>query len=283
MPANERPFLETVVSLEGRNWDTMRYYRAAGFFCRARSSLKPSRERLFLVTNVHLLTQDFEGLEVLFRGRDGTNPVEYSVTSRTDAGPDTWYVDRRHDLAVLPLDVQCLPQEQIRYLSFDLDAEALTIRDLWRRGISEGAEGLLIGFAPARQYPRAEAPLVRSAIVAGIPKRARPNRLFLMEGIGLSGNSGSPVILKPDSRTRGVLDTKAMGMLIGVSSHGGSPATIVRADEERIEALEGIGVLQVVPVDVLRRLVQRALRSIDLAEAFRPAVRRVRGWFRRKE
>ena len=282
MLVNERPFLQTVVSLEGRNWDTLRYYRAAGFLCYAPNSRKPSRGRLFLVTNVHLLTQDFDRLDVIFRARDGANTVEYSVTSRADADPDTWFTDRRYDLAVLPLDLQGPSPEGIRYRSFDLDADTLTIPDLRKRGISEGAAGLLIGFGSAREDPHADTPLVRSAIVAGIPRRAKPNRIFLMEGIGFCGNSGSPIILKPGSSTRGVLDGEGMGMLIGVASHGGSPATIVRADEERIEAHEGIGILQVVPVDVLRRLIRRASRSIDLAETFGPVVRRVRGWLRRR-
>ena len=284
MPRTCRPYLDTVVTLGGVKQNGRSRWIGTGFFCRAFRSYWPTRELLFLVTNAHVVCQGFEHMDVVVSPREGDRAVTYSVTGEIGLGPSKWQVDEHHDLAVLLLDPEHLPKDEIRDRTFQVEADALTIRELRRLRIGEGDEALLVGFAFPQHDPVVDYPAVRLATIVRLPERASGRRSFLLEGTTFPGNSGSPVIVRPGRDACGDGRAGGSGKLIGIIRAGGNAATTIRSDKQGVpvEVREGVGKVYIVPVDMLRSVINAIIGAIFLAETFGPMFRKVRGWMRGK-
>ena len=284
MPRTCRPYLDTVVALAGVKQNGRSRWTGTGFFCRARWSYRQTRELLFLVTNAHVVRQGFERINVMVPPREGDQAVTYSVTGKIGLGPSKWQVNGHHDLAVLLLDPEHLPKDEIRDRTFQVEADALTIRELRRLRIGEGDEALLVGFAFPQHDPVEDYPAVRLATIVRVPKRASRRRSFLLEGTIFPGNSGSPVIVRPGRDACGDDRAGGSGKLIGIIRAGGNAATTIRSDKQGVpvEVREGVGKVYIVPVDMLRSVINAIIGAIFLAETFGPMFRKVRGWMRGK-
>ena len=280
MPADCRPYLDTVVTVVSADGENQPGQLGAGFFCRATHWHNPARQLLFLVTSEHVIGSDPDRIEVVFQPRAGDQPLVGSLTGRIGPGPSTWFVDRDHDLAALLLDPERLPEDQIHYRSFDVETDILSLRQLRARQIGEGDEALVVGFAQPTYEGGREYPAVRLATIAAIPERARPRWPLLAEGTALPGDSGSPVIVKPEWSSRTGREAEAGGKLIGVLDGAGRPAAVTRSDDDGtpIEVEEEPGIIRLVPADALRDLIGYAVGNTIVAETFGPMVRKVRGW-----
>ncbi len=282
MPADCRPYLDTVVTVVCPDGESQQSRLGTGFFCRATHWHNAARQLLFLVTSGHVVGSDPERVEVIFQPRAGDQLLADSLTGRIGPGPSTWFVDRDNDLAALLLDPERLPEDQIRYRSFDVKTDLLSLRQLRQRQIAEGDEALVVGFAQPTYESGREYPAVRLATIAAVPNRARPEWPLLAEGTALPGDSGSPVIVKPEWDSRISQHAEAGGKLIGVLDGAGRPATVTRSDDDGtpIEVEQRPGIVRVVPADALYDLISYAVGNTILAETFGPMFRKVRGWMR---
>ncbi len=281
---HSRPYLDTVVVLEAFDRDGRKRWAGTGFFYRAQHWYQKGRELLFLITNAHVVDRDFERFVVLFAPREGDRPVPYSVTAKIGREPGAWRMDHRYDLAALLVHPEWFPADAIRYRSFEVRTDTLTIPELRRQQIVEGDEVLLVGFAfPHREGPR-QYPAVRLATISGVPKRAAFERPLRLEGTAFPGNSGSPLIVKPRRDADRDRSGDPGGRLIGILSHCANFAASVRYDQQGlpIEIQEQAGTMRAVPVDALRHLTETSVAAVILAETLWPMVERVRGWLRRK-
>ena len=279
MSADSRPYLDTVVTVVGLD-ERQPGRLGTGFFCRATHWHNAARQLLFLVTSGHVVGSDPEQVAVIFQPRAGDQPVAGTLTGGIGSGPRPWFVDRNHDLAALLLDPQHLPEDRIRYRSFDVETDVLSVRQFRARQIGEGDEALFVGFVEPTYDGGREYPAVRLATVAAIPPRARPGWPLLAEGNAVPGDSGSPVIVKPVWRHRSGRCAEAAGKPIGVLNGVGRPAAVTRSDDDGtpIEVKEEPGILRLVPADAVRDLIGYAVGNTILAETFGPMVRKVRGW-----
>ena len=278
----DRPHLDTVVILEAFDGDDRFYGSGTGFLCRARHYHDRPRELLFLVTSAHVVGRNRQRIDVLFQPSEGDEPVIYSVTARSGAGPSTWFANRTRDLAALLLDPARLPENEIHGRSFDVETDTLSIPELRKCEIVEGTEGLLVGFVRPWQNDRWEYPAVRSVALAEIPKRGRSGTPLLVEGTAFPGDSGSPVIVKPERGVGRHPDTATDGKLLGIAHGIGTSESMKVSDDAagRLQIEETATLIHLVPVDALRTLLHTAVGNTILAETFGPKVRKVQGWLR---
>ena len=284
MPADCRPYLDTVVTVVCPDGESQQRL-GTGFFCRSTHWHNAARQLLFLVTSGHVVGSDPERVGVIFQPRAGDQLLADSLTGRIGPGPSTWFVDRSNDLAALLLDPERLPEDQVRYRSFDVETDLLSLRQLRQRQIAEGDEALVVGFPEPTYESGREYPAVRLATIAAVPNRARPEWPLMAEGTALPGDSGSPIIVKPERDSRISQRAGAGGKLIGVLEGAGRPATVTRSDDDGnpIEVEQRPGIIRVVPADALHDLINYAVGNTILAETFGPVFRRVRGWVKRRK
>lgn len=279
MAASDRPHLDTVVILKGFGVDDDYCGSGTGFLCHGRHYHRRTRKLLFLVTNAHVVGRARRRLDVLFRPFGGEEPFVYSVTARSGAGPGTWFTKKRSDIAALLLDPTHLPEE-IQVRAFDVETDTLSIRELRQLGIAEGAEGRLVGFVEAAGGARLESPAFRSVTLAQLPRRWGLITPLFVEGTAFPGSSGSPVILKPEPSLGQRPNSDPDGKLIGVVCGIGTTYSIGSLDGAAtpIQIDETATLVQLVPVNALRRLLRQAVGRVILAETFGPMVREVRSW-----
>ena len=284
MQASDRPHLDTVVLLEGFDDNDEFCGAGTGFLCHGRHYRRPTRKLLFLVTNAHVVGRARRRFDVLFRPFGGEEPFVYSVTARSGAGPATWFTDKYGDIAALLLDPTHIPDE-VQARSFDVEADTLSIRELRRLGIVEGAEGRLVGFVERARGAHLEYPAYRSVTLAQLPRRWGLITPLFVEGTAFPGNSGSPVILKPEPGFGQRPNTDPDGKLIGIVCGIGSTYSMGLLDGASgpIEVDETATLVHLVPVDDLRALLHQAVGRTILAETFGPMARKLRSWLPSRE
>ncbi|MYE44421.1 MAG: hypothetical protein F4X79_10415 [Acidobacteria bacterium] len=279
MHIGHRPHLDTVVILKAFDANDEFCGAGTGFFCYARHSHRRTRKLLFLVTNAHVVGRVRRRFDVLFRPPGAEEAFVYSVTAKSGAGPGTWFTAEYCDIAALLLDATQIPDE-IQVRAFDVETDTLSIRELRQAGIAEGAEGRLVGFVEAARGTRLEYPAYRSVTLAQIPRRWGLITPLFVEGTAFPGNSGSPVILKPEPGFGQRPNTDPDGKLIGITRAVGSTWSMGLLDGDRapIEVDENATIVHLVPVDDLRALLHRAVGRTILAETFGAMVQKVRSW-----
>ena len=282
MPPASPPYLNTVAILKGCDRSGRRWGAGTGFFCHVGHWFDAERKTLFLVTNAHVVDNDFERLEVLFPPIGGGLVRSFSVTAEIGTATDTWNLNRKEDLAVLRLDGEHLPEREIRRRSFDVYNDALAVWELrWLR-VKQGDEAFMVGWVLPQECGNRQFPGLRLATISGLPRRVRRGRWITLDGVVLGGNSGSPVVLRRDPIAGSGAGSGEAGKLIGVVCRTWNWASVIRADENGVpvEARESVGRFQVVPVHVLRRLVLGVAMDVWFSETLKPKLRRWWGWVR---
>lgn len=283
MRPHERGYLDTVVRFVTLDDQDRPLCTGAGVLCRFRDTFK-EREFFFLVTTAHLIGSDCDLVVVIFPPREGAEPVLYAVTAETGRGPETWSMDRRRDIAALMLEPARIPADRTRVRYFDVKDHTLSVRELRKRGIEPGAQGLRVGFVGLPDDSHWECPVVRPVTVTEIPRHGWSLKPLLVEGTGFPGDSGSPVILKPGRDPGLPPDSAAGARLIGLTEAIGWPRLPASdAGTAPLRITEAPTTVRLVPVDALRDVLQAAVGRMMVAETFGPLLRKVRGWFGRRE
>lgn len=276
------PYLNTVAQLERYDRNGRSAGGGTGFLVQVRHWYDTERESRFLVTNAHIVDGDLGHIDVRIPPIRGGLAKSFTVTAETGVEAATWEVDRKQDLAVLRLDEEHLPADEIRRRSFDVDNDALAVRELRDLRVGPGDEAFLVGFVDPQERRDRRFPGLRLATISRLARRVKPSRPFLLDGVSLPGNSGSPVVLRRDRTIGGGAGSGAAGKLIGILRGGCNPANVIRSDENGVpvEARESVARFEIVPVDVLRRLVGGVVAEDFHTEVVKPTLRRWWGWLR---
>lgn len=185
----------------GKNPD--RVWVGTGFLYGLLLSTQPSGERhysVFLVTNKHVL-EDKKKVFLKFNSAADATSKDYEVPLRAKNGRLMWvgHSDPTIDVAVLPINANLLRVELRKFAVFTSDQHALRVADMKSTGVSEGDGVFALGFPlglvdSTRQYV-----LCRGGCVARIRDLLDgKTKDFLIDATVFPGNSGGPVLCRPD-------------------------------------------------------------------------------------
>jgi len=260
MPKLPSRYLDTLAMFEESHPSGLRY-AATGFFCRYFTGGAEGRTLLFLVTSGRAVSGDLDCTSLVFGRSKGFNRITYPAGRGGRLALGDWLVDSERGVALLPLDPERIKEDAIRCETFDLWGGALESGHLRRRGVGEGDDVLVLGFAPERLRVR-PVTMVRKGIIARIQDfYGRRSPSFLVEATTFAGNTGSPVVIRPAHGKRGQPLTYPTPHLIGlVSDSLPNPEGPFRHDEEGRAMLVRLhtGLVRVVPVDAILRMVRTA-------------------------
>ena len=209
--------------------------------------------RPFLVTNKHVL--DLGISHVRFNHPiDGSLLVHPLATVTTDQW--TTHQDGA-DVAVVPIRSPgplTIGRDAMAAEIFIGDVTTPSARDLG--SISEGNGVFLIGFPLGLVGGSRNFPIVRSGIIARIQDwLAGEEDSFLIDAPAFPGNSGGPVITRPE--TAAVKDTDPIihALLIGMVSHyipHEDVAVSSQTGKPRVVFVDNTGLSEVVPIDAIK-------------------------------
>ena len=272
-------FLNSVVALGEQSSDGAMQSHATGFLygwpLRTVNENGQQLYQVFLVTNRHVFQKAAEKGDILHARFNklfeaGTNIVPLKLEHLS------WTVhpDPNADVAVMMMNSEWLISGEVEYFFFQADYHTISLEQARSIQVSEGDGIFVLGFPLGESGEERNYAIVRQGIIARIQDWLRGNvRTFLIDASIFPGNSGGPVLLKPEiaSVSGTTFNNKCalIGMVssylpyreIAVSQQTGLPRMI-------FEENSGLG--RVVPHDVIQEAIKLAMAKFSSAQSSTP-------------
>ena len=269
-------FMDTVVALgvpENRN--SVRWV-ATGFLYGHPVGLSDSHGdslcAIFLVTNRHVINNR-ESLIARFNRPTSEESKVYPIQLKNPDGSARWTVhpEPECDVAVIPLNTQLLKDDGMNFRWFrGDDDQVLCISRAKEVQVSEGDGIFVLGFPMGEAGEKRNYTIVRQGSIARIQDMLQgSSKTFLIDASIYPGNSGGPVILKPETAAIAGTTPNNKAYLLGmvseylpyedvaVSKQTGIPRVV-------FEENSGLGVA--IPVDVIRETILLAPTDLKTGE-----------------
>lgn len=220
--------------------------------------------RLWLVTCKHVIeSARYSGSEdIMVRMNKSTHHgmQTFKIPLQKGLGPE-WTLHPRADVAVIATSWSDLESKGVQWETFAARLNSLSQEEAASAGTSEGDEVFILGFPIGWRRGRQDYPIVRHGVLAQVQGWLnKEHDTFLVDGSGFPGNSGGPVISKPQSAVIGraltVTDAWLMGM---VSERRISPIS-----SGEFGFAETADIIEVVPVDYIDATIQLAMQEENL-------------------
>lgn len=262
-------FLDCVlaIGLVNRSWIATGFLY--GYFDEKLDREKPYR--VYLVTNKHV----FEGKErVLLRcNPESHEPAkEYDLDLLNADKQPLWFAHPRAevDIAVMPINFNLLSEHKMKVGFFSNDKLALTIDGMKESGMTEGDFAYILGFPMGIVGEFRNTVIARGGNIARIRDTlSKINDNFLVDALIFPGNSGGPVINKPEITAIEGTEGQNSANLIGIV-HSYIPFIDVAISRQtgkpRVTFEENSGLAQIHPVDFINEAVELHIERVRLLE-----------------
>ena len=250
-------YLDAVVSIGIKNNSEIEWI-GTGFFV-VRKVNENGDGRPFLITNRHVLAGK-DTIVIRMKEKDSENLKEIEaplienneVLYRLHGNPNI-------DIAVLPLIGSYIQANNLEFPCFDIDENAMVSSDLLENGIDEGSLVYMLGFPMRLVNITSNLPICRLGCIARLSKAQIAESLnFLVDIQNFPGNSGSPIITRPEILS--IEGTKSLNkaVLVGiVHSYIPYREALVNSQTNEIVEIrsENSGLANVHPVEYILELI----------------------------
>ena len=262
-------FMDCVVALGTRD-NGKKKWIASGFlyghFLRKLTE-EQNQYLVYLVTNRHVFNK-LDSAFVRFNPNDDKPAQEYSLPLRDAAGVQLWttHPDPEVDVAVTGMNTKLFDDQGIKYSFFREGSDVADRAKAFEIGITEGDGIFLLGFPLGLVGGQRNFVIVREGGIARIRDTlAGTSKEFLVDAFVFPGNSGGPVVTKPElthiKGTKSQNRAYLIGMVrsyvpyqdIAISQQTGRP---------RVTFEENSGLASVIPIDFVQETVQENMKSL---------------------
>lgn len=213
---------------------------------------------VFLVTNRHVVTQN-RALATRYNLYNGSASKPHPLLPTWTLHPSG------EDVAVTQIDPSFILSEGIEYNFFISGTHTLNRQQAKAEGISEGNGVFVLGFPLQLAGRERNYVIVRQGIIARIQDWFRAQeQTFLIDASVFPGNSGGPVLTKPEVTSFPGASPYMQCSLIGmVSSYipYEEVAISVQTGKPRMTFQENSGLGRAVPVDAIQDTIEHVLRA----------------------
>lgn len=250
-------FLDCVVAIGFLAGDGSKQWTASGFLYGdfvKKATETESSYRTYLVTNRHV----FEGKTrayLRFNPEGDEQAREYEIPLVQQDRTLVWFAhsDPQIDVAVIPINVNLLKRDRIRYNFFQSDTHIADRAKARELGITEGDGIYTLGFPMELVGGERNFVIVRGGVIARIRDTlAGSSKEFLVDAFVFPGNSGGPVIIKPDfmaiEGTKSLNAAYLIGIVRGYRTYR-EVAISSQTNRPRITFEENSGLASVFPID----------------------------------
>jgi S1-C subfamily serine protease len=154
----------------------------------------------YLVTNKHVL-KNLDKIIVRFNPQTDQAAKDFVIDSKDAAGNQVWtgHSNPNYDVAVIRLNGDVLQKEGLKFGLFVDDDSIISLESMKNLEVTEGDFIYVLGFPMGIVAKDRQHVIVRQGVIARIRDLfENRNTDFVVDAVVFPGNSGGPVILKPE-------------------------------------------------------------------------------------
>ena len=260
-------YLDAVVALGIPASNGSIQYKATGFLYGHPVGESGGEYRIFLITNRHVV-EHIDMLKARFNRPMGSDSKIYDVPLRGNDGSMLWTGHPSSDVAAVLISPKQLEKDGIKFTWIPGDRQ-LDLEQARELQISEGDGIFVLGFPLGLAGKKRNYTIVRQGCIARIRDWLGGNsRTILIDATVFPGNSGGPVVTKPEIASIKGTKFNNSSRLIGMISRYlpyEDVAISAQTRKPRIIFQENSGLATVVPVDVIQETVDLAVKKLRLS------------------
>lgn len=267
-------YMNAVFSIGFHQYDGSLSWTGTGFMVMRPIKHDSEKQSYYMITNKHIVWNQKQ-LVVRFNALSGDFVNDYIVELIDSNGNPTYssHPNSTTDIVAIHIDPDTLFSEGTVWDSFDLQKNALSLEEMRQTGVDEGSLIYALGF-PLGMVEIIKTPICRlgciSRVFDSFLKRETECPTFLVDAQAFPGNSGGPIVNRPESFS--IVNTPANNTsnLIGIVSAYipyKEALTSLQTGNIRMVQEENTGLTVVHPVDRIREVVDIEWNRINAAQA----------------
>lgn len=224
--------------------------------------------KLFLVTNRHVFynkSKDTYLEQVTFRFNTIEDKSHHFIVPLMNADKPIWYQhdDEDVDLAVLPISANAIKEKGVNFHFFTPN-EIFDANKFSEKNIATGDDLYVLGFPMSISGKSRNFVIVRQGIIARVDEEILEEGFYYIDASAYPGNSGGPVIVKPEMVSINGTSSNNSAGLIGVISSGETYKDIAysqQTGEAKIIFTEQTGLVRVVPTERIYEIIDQVMKE----------------------
>lgn len=250
-------YMDSVVSIGIKNNGKVKWIGTGFIVAKAKNE---KEVWLYLVTNKHVLKNKSEiWIRIGKEGSNETEEIEISLLNQNNNPNYSVHPDDKVDIAAIFISGGFLMENNYSTGFLDIDKNAMTSEELRNHGVSEGNLAYMLGYPMGLVNVKSKNPICRMGCIARMSNaQIEDTKNILMDIQNFPGNSGSPVVLKPEFTSITGTEALSRSVLIGII-HSYIPyreALISEQTGETVEMrIENSGLAYMHPVEFIRKVV----------------------------
>lgn len=254
-------YLDSVVSIGVRTNATSIAWIGTGFFV-GKKVANENKVYPILVTNKHVF-KDKKSVVIRMKkkGMDTLQEVDIPLI-KNDNKPCYYLHDSDDiDIAVLPIVAQYIIDNNLDFPFFNINDNAMSSMELRENGVDEGSIIYMLGFPMGLVNVTSNTPICRMGCISRMSEaQIIEQQNMLVDIQNFPGNSGSPIITRPDLVS--ITGTKALArsVLVGiVHSYIPYQESLINNQTKKVVEIrsENSGIALVHPVEYIREIVNK--------------------------
>ena len=252
-------YMEAVVSIGIKIEDSINWIET-GFFV-----IKPISDnegQPFMITNRHVL-QGKKNVVIRLKEKDSGN-LRIVDMPLEDNGKLLYstHDDEKADIAAVLINGQFLTENNLQFSAFNTKEHLLESSELMKQGVDEGSYVYMLGYPMGLVNVDSNTPICRGGCIARIDEREiNSTKQFLLDIQNFPGNSGSPIITKPELISIGgsaFSKSVLIGIVLGYKPY---EEKLINAQTNRVVEIrsENSGIAVVNPAEFILEVIEKEM------------------------
>lgn len=171
----------------------------------------------FFVTNKHIL-ENKQNIILRFNSLEENPALDYPIDLCPE-GQSIWvgHISQTVDIAVFYINSQILQNDSAQFRFFRMDEHTMSVTDMRNCGVSEGDGIFVLGFPMGIVAPQKKYVIARTGAIARIRDVIEGKQAsYLIDATIFPGNSGGPVVIRPEAISIRGTESINKAALIGI-------------------------------------------------------------------
>ncbi len=258
-------FINSVVALGVPKNSSCPFWTGTGFFVGKKLSSNPEKSFVFLITNKHVVAN--KSILIARFSTDSNSVEDFQIELFDNNQNKNFSEHDTADVVAILINPNIALEKHAIVNWFDLDEDTLTTKQMTDTGVIEGSLVYTMGFPMSLVEMNKKRPICRLGCISRIADENDTPMNLLIDAQVFPGNSGGPVINRPEITSVGGTPYNTKANLIGVvyayipyEEH----LLNMQTNEIVSKQVDNSGLALVCPVNYIREVITKEINRNNL-------------------